>query len=245
MEVSTRAGVTQLVECDLAKVDVAGSNPVSRSILWSTVQFKYRISPAVLLAASSLLAQDYKLEPATGAPTLPPAYASMIQTSGYRVVGPAGPWCEIWWRKSLATAGKPKDDAIVLPLAQGTLLAVLRFPVQGYDRRGQPVKPAAYTLRSSNYPVDGAHQGVAPQRDFPLLTPLSADADPNAMPSYQALVDASVKGVGTPHPAVLSLEAPSNSTFPALRKEGDGDWVLSVKVGEFPIGILLIGNAEG
>jgi hypothetical protein len=29
--VSSRAGVTQLVECDLAKVDVAGSNPVSRS----------------------------------------------------------------------------------------------------------------------------------------------------------------------------------------------------------------------
>ena len=29
---SGNAGVTQLVECDLAKVDVAGSNPVSRSI---------------------------------------------------------------------------------------------------------------------------------------------------------------------------------------------------------------------
>jgi hypothetical protein len=30
------AGVTQLVECNLAKVDVAGSNPVSRSIpLWN------------------------------------------------------------------------------------------------------------------------------------------------------------------------------------------------------------------
>ena len=28
-----KAGVTQLVECNLAKVDVAGSNPVSRSIL--------------------------------------------------------------------------------------------------------------------------------------------------------------------------------------------------------------------
>ena len=27
------AGVTQLVECDLAKVDVAGSSPVSRSSL--------------------------------------------------------------------------------------------------------------------------------------------------------------------------------------------------------------------
>jgi phosphoadenosine phosphosulfate reductase len=31
MKVSPQAGVTQLVECDLAKVDVAGSNPVSRS----------------------------------------------------------------------------------------------------------------------------------------------------------------------------------------------------------------------
>jgi hypothetical protein len=31
MEVSPQAGVTQLVECNLAKVDVAGSNPVSRS----------------------------------------------------------------------------------------------------------------------------------------------------------------------------------------------------------------------
>ena len=30
--VTPKAGVTQLVECDLAKVDVAGSNPVSRSI---------------------------------------------------------------------------------------------------------------------------------------------------------------------------------------------------------------------
>ena len=33
MDSQPRAGVTQLVECDLAKVDVAGSNPVSRSNL--------------------------------------------------------------------------------------------------------------------------------------------------------------------------------------------------------------------
>jgi hypothetical protein len=36
MSEAALAGVTQLVECNLAKVDVAGSNPVSRSILqWS------------------------------------------------------------------------------------------------------------------------------------------------------------------------------------------------------------------
>jgi hypothetical protein len=32
MKTTASAGVTQLVECNLAKVDVAGSNPVSRSI---------------------------------------------------------------------------------------------------------------------------------------------------------------------------------------------------------------------
>jgi hypothetical protein len=37
------AGVTQLVECDLAKVDVAGSNPVSRSSLW---QLRHRFGLA-------------------------------------------------------------------------------------------------------------------------------------------------------------------------------------------------------
>src|SRR6201990_1211968 len=37
---SNRAGVTQLVECDLAKVDVAGSNPVSRSIKNSEIPAK-------------------------------------------------------------------------------------------------------------------------------------------------------------------------------------------------------------
>jgi len=41
------AGVTQLVECDLAKVDVAGSNPVSRSKL---LEAHYRFSGILLCA---------------------------------------------------------------------------------------------------------------------------------------------------------------------------------------------------
>jgi hypothetical protein len=136
------------------------------------------------------------------------------------------------------------DDSIVLPVAQGTLLGVLRFPSAGYDRRGQTVKAGVYTLRYSNYPVDGSHQGVAPQRDFAVLTPLSADPDPNATPSYEALIDASIKGVGTPHPAVLSLEAPSGAV-PALAKEGDNDWVLKVKVGDLLVAIIVVGKVEG
>jgi hypothetical protein len=42
----TRAGVTQLVECDLAKVDVAGSNPVSRSKFRTTSRLPNEINCA-------------------------------------------------------------------------------------------------------------------------------------------------------------------------------------------------------
>jgi hypothetical protein len=191
-------------------------------------------------------AQDYKLETiSTVAPGLPAAYAAVMDSSGYRVVGPAGVWCEIWFRKSIPTGAKPADDSIVLPVAQGTLLGILRFAAAGYDRRGQTVKAGVYTLRYSTYPMDGSHQGVAPQRDFAVLTPLSADADPNAAPAFDPLVDASIKGVGTPHPAVLSLEAPAGGALPAVSKEGDSDWVLKVKVGSLPIAIIVAGKVEG
>src|ERR1035437_2612738 len=94
------AGVTQLVECDLAKVDVAGSNPVSRSIfLYLPIAMNNRfVLPFVfLLIVFSALAQDYKLEPvATVAPGLPAAYQAAIHTQGFRVSGAARAWCETW-----------------------------------------------------------------------------------------------------------------------------------------------------
>ena len=37
------AGVTQLVECNLAKVDVTGSSPVTRSILFSPYKFIFLV----------------------------------------------------------------------------------------------------------------------------------------------------------------------------------------------------------
>ena len=235
---SHRAGVTQLVECDLAKVDVAGSNPVSRS--------KKSMKPLALLAFSTaLLAQNYKLEPiATAAPDLPAAYAPLIDTQGFRVVGPKGAWCEVWLRKAIPTGAKPSDDAIVFPIAQGTLIGVIRFPGNGEDRRGQTIKPGVYTLRYSDYPVDGAHQGVAPQRDFALMTPIAGDPDPNATPDFASLVKMSTKASNSPHPAVLSMEQPQGGSFPSVAKEGDSDYVLNVKVGNLSIGLIVAGKAQ-
>ena len=190
-------------------------------------------------------AQDYKLEPiSTAAPGLPAAYASVIDSHGYRVVGSSGPWCEVWFRKAIPTGAKPSDPSITLPIAQGTLLGVIRFPGAAEDRRGQTVKAGIYTMRYSDFPVDGAHQGVAPQRDFALITPLANDADPAAMPAFDKLVTMS-KTTGTAHPAVFSLETPAGTTFPEVTKEGDHDTVLNVKVGDLPIAIIVAGKYEG
>jgi hypothetical protein len=199
----------------------------------------------LVFAAVAVCAQDYKLEPiASPAPGLPAAYAAVVQGNGYRVVGPSGPWCEVWFRNSIPGGPKPGDAAISLAIAQGTFLGVIRFPGQGADRRGQAVKPGLYTMRYSDYPVDGAHQGVAPQRDFALLTPVANDADPAAMPDFDKLVTMS-KTSGTAHACVFSLEPPSGTSFPAVTKEGEHDIVLNVKVGDLPIAIIVSGQYEG
>lgn len=195
--------------------------------------------------AALAFAQDYKLETTANAPPgIPAAYASLLDSKGYRVTGPLGPWCEVWFRKSIPTGAKPSDQSIVFPIAQGTFLGILRFPGKGADRRDQTLNAGVYTMRYSNFPVDGAHQGVAPQRDFALLTPIGNDPDPNTKPEFDKLVEQS-KTSGTAHAAVFSLEPPSGASFPALSKEGEHDWVLAVKVGDLSLAIIVAGKYEG
>jgi hypothetical protein len=122
---------------------------------------------------------------------------------------------------------------------------VISFPSKGEDRRGQTINPGLYTLRYSNFPVDGAHQGAAPQRDFALMSPIADDPDPNSTPGFEALVKLSGKASGSPHPAVLSLESPTATTLPSLTKEGENpDWSLGVQIGDLKIAIILIGKVS-
>ncbi|MDE3164524.1 MAG: hypothetical protein KGN36_01870 [Acidobacteriota bacterium] len=198
------------------------------------------------LALSSAFAQDYKYEAAPSAPAgLPPAYAGLIQTPGARVSGPGGVWCEIWLAKTIP-ATKSTDSSISYGIAQGTLIGVLSFPGKGADRRGQVIPPGLYTMRYSNFPVDGAHSGVAPQRDFALLTPIAADPDPAAHPTFDQLVQSSGKASGGPHPAVLSIETPPDgATPPSVVKEGEHDWTLTLKAGDLTFSIIVVGKVEG
>ena len=194
-----------------------------------------------LLAVSSLFAQ-YKVEPVSSPA---PALAGAMQAQGYRISGPSGPWCEVWIAKSIPVGAKPSDDAITFGIAQGTLLGVLRFPGKGADRRGQVIAPGVYTMRYSNFPPDGAHQGIAPQRDFALLSPAASDTDPAAKPDFMTLVQQSAKASGTSHPAPLSIESPpSGAAAASLTKEGEHDWTLTVKSGDLTFSIILVGKAE-
>jgi len=195
------------------------------------------------LASFCASAQDYKLEPvATPAPGLPAAYASAIQAQGFRVNGASGVWCEVWLAKSVPVGPKPDDAAISFGLTQGELLGVIRFPGKAADRRGQVLPAGLYTFRYSLFPVDGAHSGVAPQRDFALLTSIGSDPDPAAKPAFEDLVKMSAKSAGTPHPAVLSMEtAPAGAAAPSVVKEGEHVWALTLKVGDLTFSVIVVG----
>ena len=100
-------------------------------------------------------------------------------------------------------------------------------------------------MRYSQYPVNGDHQGVAPQRDFALLVRSRTIPIPPPSPGFDALVALSAKASGTPHPAVLSIWSSASDKFPNFTKQSDHDWVLDTKVGDVAISIILAGKVEG
>jgi hypothetical protein len=198
------------------------------------------------MAAGAAFPQ-YKLESAGAPPSeLSPAVAGTLQKDGYKIVGANGaPFVEIWFRTAAPSGPKSAEDAVSLPtIPQGALMGALRFPGRGSDRRNQTIKAGVYTLRYSTHPVNGDHQGVAPQRDFLLMVPTADDPGPTATPGFDDLVKLSTKASGTPHPAVLSLGSSSNAKFPELKKEGDSDWALHAKVGDTGIELIVVGHAE-
>jgi hypothetical protein len=206
--------------------------PVTRSIL------------SLLAGALSALAQ-YKAEPAGAPPAeVAPAIAQALQKDGARISASGAPYCEIWFRAEKPSGPKSTEENVTLPsIPVGALVGVIRFDGKGADRRGQTIKAGVYTLRYGILPVNGDHQGAAPQRDFLLMTPAADDQDLNSTPNFDALVAMSRKASGTPHPAVLSFWKADSDT-PGFSKQGDTDWVLQTKLGDTPIAIILLGVAS-
>ena len=167
-------------------------------------------------------------------PDLPAAYASVIQADGYRVTGPTGPWCEIWLRKTIPAGAKPSDRQhrpSHRPRHAARRHAISRRPAPtGAASRSSP---GVYTLRYSNFPVDGAHQGVAPQRDFALLTPIANDADPSSHPGFREARGQS-KTSGNAHADGLLARTAPGLEVPRRHQRRRARIVLTSKVASLP-----------
>jgi hypothetical protein len=202
----------------------------------------------LILTAANIAFGQYTMQPSGPAPSdLPAAYTAQLQADGYKILNASGAvYCEVWFVKTAPSGPRSTEDAVTLPtIPQGALLGVIRFGAPAADRRGQSLKAGTYTMRYGNYPVNGDHQGVAPQRDFAVLAPISTDPDPAAKPAFDAMIAQSRKASNTPHPAVLSIWASgSDVKAPSFAKEGDHDWVLNAKMGDTPVSIILVGKAE-
>ena len=197
----------------------------------------------VLLLFSAAAFGQYKAGPAGAPPSeVASPMAQVLQKDGVKITNNGSAYCEIWFRTSKVGGGATDEGATMPGIQVGTFLGVIRFDGNGSDRRGQTIKPGVYTLRYGLIPINGDHQGAAPQRDFLLLVPASDDKDVNATPKFEDLVTMSKKASGTPHPAVLSFWKADGSGS-GIAQQGD-DWVLQAKLGDIPIAVILIGTAS-
>lgn len=196
----------------------------------------------VLSLVSAAFAQQYKAEPAGPPPAeIAPAMAALLQKDGIKISNKGSPYCELWFRTAKPAAGSSEEGASVPGVPMGAFLGAIHFNVRGSDRRGQNIKPGVYILRYGLIPINGDHQGAAPQRDFMVMSLVAEDKDPSATPKFEALTTESKKVSGTPHPAVLSFWKADNDTL-GLTQQGD-DWVLQVKLGDTMIAVIVVGAA--
>ncbi|MBI4908366.1 MAG: hypothetical protein HY820_32365 [Acidobacteria bacterium] len=203
------------------------------------------LATSFLLITSSLFGQ-YKMETAGAPPSdIPAAIAGVLAKDGVKITNNGQPYAELWFRSTAPVSSSANEDSVTWTgVAHGALIGVVRFPAKLTDRRGSNIPAGTYTLRLSFFPVNGDHQGVAPQRDFLLVSKIAEDQNPTATPKFDDLVEASRKVTGTPHPGVFSMWKVENDFKPGFDKMGETDWVLQVKIAGTPVAIILVGKTE-
>ena len=209
---------------------------------------------ATRVPARPALPEDtYKLEKVAAPPSadIPIDIRNVIASDAMRVSGPNGPLCEIWLRKQLPVAATPSTELGVTfgQIQEGTLLGAMHIAIQAADYREQKIKPGFYTLRYALDPVDGNHAGVAPQRDFALLSPVANDSDPATI-SRDELLKRSAVSTGTKHPSVWSLwPADDPGANATIHFQSDLQlWMLTFRVPlagkpPLPMGMVVVGHA--
>lgn len=210
----------------------------------------------IIFGAVQTSAQGYKLEltPTAAPQELSAAVRDTLGPQALRITGPNGVLCEIWLRKSVPGAAASQELGVVYTqIQEGTLIGAVRFPADIRDYRKQAVKAGVYTLRYALSPVNGNHQGVAPQRDFLLAIPAALDQAPANVTAAQT-IDLSKKSTTTNHasPWCLMPGAGDAAAAPAITHDTDEDfWIVQftvpISAGGAPvptrIGLVVVGSA--
>lgn len=218
--------------------------------------FRFGLFTVLVCSAAGAAGQNYAVRKGAAPPPseLAAGVRDVLQQEVLTVSGPAGTVCEIWLRKSVPSAAAPSQELGITfgQIAEGTLVGAVRFPAAVQDYRRQSIRPGVYTLRYSLAPVDGNHQGVAPQRDYLLAIPASTDSSA-AQVSADQTITLSKKSAGS-HPSPWSLGPPidDGSGLPKVVHQQEGDlWFLefSVPVGSgaspsaVPMALVVVGHA--
>src|SRR5262245_41491288 len=197
---------------------------------------------AVLASAALAAGQEYKvarLESAPPAAALAPEVAALLAPSGYAVLQGERAVCEIWLCKEWPIAADAKTSGeIQYPLTPGQVFGALRFPRKSSDFRDQEIPAGVYVLRYAQQPVDGAHVGTFPTRDFCALLPAAKDRSAQVL-DYKTLVATSKEATGTAHPAIRPLLKPAAGEAPAIHSDEEKMWTMVRLVGKTKQGEML------
>jgi len=154
-------------------------------------------------------------------PEVSDALRSAVNDKGYRVTLDDGWTAEFWFVHQLKLEKKEAPGSLYPELADGEFIGVVKFTQAFSDYRGQSVAAGTYTLRYQLLPQDGNHMGVAPNPDFLLLIPASADARPEQAYVFRKLVTLSAKSTGGEHPAVVAMESAGKAGTVVTNDKGE------------------------
>ncbi|MBI1357352.1 MAG: hypothetical protein GC160_23670 [Acidobacteria bacterium] len=194
---------------------------------------------------ATAVAADFTYEKIGAPADAPEAIKAMLYPEGVAVKGPNGQVIAEYWGRQTPFEGQPSSGFGIRYdfIPEGAVIALAHFTEEGSDFREQGIPTGWYTLRYALHPEDGNHMGVAPSRDFSVLTPADKDAEPAKNYDFKGLVELT-KQVGNPHPTIERVELPEGDQAPNLWENDYELWVLDLPVAGEVVGIVVHGHSE-
>ena len=197
-----------------------------------------------LALCGPLFGAGFSMEKTAAPQGAPQAAAAMVAAEGVSVKADGKAVAEYWGRKdAFEGAGASGFGIRYDKIPEGAFIALVHFTEEGHDFREQGIPAGWYTLRYALHPEDGNHMGVAPSRDFAVMTPADQDTELAKNYNFKGLVELTKK-VGNPHPTVARIELPEGSDGPNLWEDDRQHWVLDLPVAGDVVGIVVYGHSE-